>query len=125
VVPELAQVVVLVAAQVVVRPVVALLAVVRQPVVRQPVVQLQAAQLQPPVRQQLQLQQRLVWWRLVLPLWLWWLLRWLRKMKQPRQVLPHPHPLPLPLPLQHNNYPAVIKRPNGAFFYARNPGWVK
>jgi hypothetical protein len=77
------------------------------------------------VQQQLQPQPRSVWWRLVLPLWLWWLLRWLRKMKQPRQVPPHPHPLPLPLPLQHHNYPAVIKRPNGAFFYAKNPGWVK
>jgi hypothetical protein len=119
VVPEL--VLVLAAAQVVARPVAAqLLAVVQQPVV----LQLRVAQ-QQPVRQQLQPQQRLVWWRLVLPLWLWWLLRWLRKMKQPRQVPPHPHPLPLPLPLQQNNYPVVIKRPNGAFFYARNPGWVK
>ena len=44
------------------RPVaVQLLAVALQPVVQQPRL----------VQQQLQPQQRLVWWRLVLPLWLW------------------------------------------------------
>jgi len=81
VVPELAQVVVLVAAQVVVRPVVALLeAVVRQPVVQlQAVLPLRAAQLQQPVRQQLLPRQRSVWWRLVWRLWLSWRLLRLRK----------------------------------------------
>jgi hypothetical protein len=80
-----------------------------------------------PLRRRVQPQQqplqRLVWWRLVLPLWLWWLLRWLRKMKQPRQVLPHPHPHPLPLPLQHHNYPAVIKTPQWGVFLCKKP-WL-
>jgi hypothetical protein len=83
--PELAQVVVLVAAQVVVLPVAAqLLAVVLQ----QAELPLQVAQ-QQPVRRQLQPQPRLVWWRLVWLLRLWWLQRW------PKRPTPPTRPLPL------------------------------
>jgi hypothetical protein len=61
------------AAVLVARPVaVQLLAVALQPVVQQqavlPLLVVQQPRL---VQQQLQPQQRLVWWRLVLPLWLW------------------------------------------------------
>jgi hypothetical protein len=117
-------VLVLAAAQVVVRPVVALLeavpllAVVQQ----QAVLPLRAAQLQQPVRQQLQLQQRLVWWRLVWRLWLSWLQQRLRKTKL--SLLKQPPPPQLSqLPAPNNTNFTFLKAPLwGRFFIDLSAG---
>jgi len=105
------------------RPVaVQLLAVALQPVVQQQAVLPQrVVQQQQPVRRQLQPQPRLAWWQLVWRLWLSWLLQRRRKTKQQHPPL-RPLPLPLLLPLQ-NNFPAVMKRPAGAFFLCKKP-WL-
>ena len=119
-VPAVPQVAVLVA-----RPVAAqLLAVVQQ----QAELPLRVAQ-QQPVRQQLQPQQRLVWWQLVWRLWLWWLRRWPKRptpfTKTP-PLLPHLELVPhwwsqgvrvLPTAEIYN---LSKNAPSGAFFCAHS-----
>jgi hypothetical protein len=91
------------------RPVAAqLLAVALQPVVQQQAeLPLRVAQQLRLVQQQLQPQQRLVWWQLVWLRRLWWLQRWLKR--------PTPSTRPLPLCLARPPFTRQLVSPTADF----------